>query len=107
MTTRSIRIFRASIPSAVLAVLTVTVLTLWADLQPALKDGLKNVFSHHWVGKGIIAGAIFLIFTIGLSFFQTDEKKGLDGRGIWALTWVSVIGSIVMTLFFVYETYWK
>ena len=49
----------AMVTSVMLAVLIVT-----AEEIPALKDWLKATFTHHWLGKGALAIAAFIVMTV-------------------------------------------
>jgi len=61
----------AMVTSVMLAVIIVS-----AEEIPALKDWLKATFTHHWLGKGAIAIAVFIIVTIAARLQgKTDASK--------------------------------
>ena len=47
-----------------------------AEEVPALKDWLKATFFHHWLGKGALAIAVFIVVTIAARLQgKTDASK--------------------------------
>ncbi len=85
------------------AALFAAAITVIAELAPPVKDWLKTTFSHHWVGKSILAAGIFvvLLFAFALLPIRADEQK--LRRGLTALAWVTIFAALVITGFFVYE----
>jgi len=70
------------------AVIFITAVTIGADLYLPLKGWLKNVFSHHWVGK---------------SSGQASEEK--INKALKVLIWTVILGSLAIISFFIWE--WK
>lgn len=98
-------IIKAFIRGAVAAVLTTTLLTVVADLYGPLKDLLKQLFSHHWIGKGVVAIFVFLAVGFGGWIFRReagDESAGV-ARGLKILFWSTIFSAIVVFGFFVWE----
>ena len=61
----------AMVTSIMLAVLIVS-----AEEIPTLKNWLKATFTHHWLGKGALAIAVFIVVTIAARFQgKTDASK--------------------------------
>ena len=61
----------AMVTSVMLAVLIIS-----AEEVPALKDWLKATFYHHWLGKGALAIAVFIVVTIAARLQgKTDASK--------------------------------
>ncbi len=54
--------------SAILAtavvIIFISAITIAADLYSPLKDWLKETFSHHWIGKGIIASVLWMAIAV-------------------------------------------
>jgi uncharacterized membrane protein YqhA len=48
--------------SAIITVLGITFMTVYAEFNAAFKNFLKATFYHHWIGKGVLAIVIFFIF---------------------------------------------
>ena len=61
----------AMVASVMLAVIIVS-----AEEIPTLKNWLKATFTHHWLGKGALAIAVFIIVTIVARMQgKTDASK--------------------------------
>ena len=73
-------------------IITITALTIIAELYSPLKDTLTKIGSHHWVGKGIVATVVFVVTAVVLNRVLQQgitEQKALYGtigtRGLCAL----------------------
>ncbi len=97
----------ASVFSAIVAVLFLVVITVAADLAPELKNWLKAVFTHHWIGKGVLATLLFFATYL---FLRAGLKNPSDSSLpplLRLLSWLSVLGTIVLFAFFFYEAFGK
>ena len=71
------------------------VMVIVGELYIPFKDLLKNIFSHHWVGKLVVISAVFF----AVSFLYKD--KNLIGKySDEGIAWYSVISSIITILLF-------
>jgi hypothetical protein len=89
--------------SAILSVITVVALTVFGELYAPLKDGLKNVFTHHWVGKGVISFVGFYI--VGIILAQTKIGRGRAVKLLSMLAWISLFGAATIIVFYFYEAF--
>jgi len=89
--------------SAILSVITVVALTVFGELYAPLKNGLKEIFSHHWIGKGVISFVGY--FIVGLLIAQTKIGKGSAIRFLSMLAWISLLGAAAIIGFYIYETF--
>lgn len=89
---------------AISAVIFITIITIAADLYLPLKDWLKNAFSHHWIGKSVLAGVIFLgtSFLIRFLSIQAEEERLI--KALKYLIWITILGTLIIFLFFIFET---
>lgn len=104
------KIIRTTTYAAAFAVAFITGVTVTADLYLPLKDWLKLTFSHHWIGKGMLAIAFFVGISAVLVLFPApkDEMKAQAlARSTWTLVIVSLIGTISIIAFFIYEAFFK
>ncbi|MEK7493924.1 MAG: hypothetical protein AAB630_02070 [Patescibacteria group bacterium] len=104
------KLTRAALCAAAFSVTFITGITVTADLYLPLKNWLKLMFSHHWIGKGVLAGVVFTVIAIIFSFMPTpiDELKARTlSRSAWKLTIISCIGALVIVMFFIYEAFLK
>ncbi|MBI2137021.1 hypothetical protein HYU12_00715 [Candidatus Woesearchaeota archaeon] len=84
--------YAGALAASVLLVL----LVIGAELFPTLKELLKSVFTHHWVGKVVLSAAAFA----AAGFFY--RGKTIFGMGIGKAAWYAVVGAFaVIFLFFV------
>ncbi|OHA79977.1 MAG: hypothetical protein A2747_02025 [Candidatus Yonathbacteria bacterium RIFCSPHIGHO2_01_FULL_44_41] len=93
-----IRARAAAEGTAAVAVL-ITILTIGAELWSPLKDTLKTVFAHHWLGKSALA--IFLFTVIFLIRRKTSASTQSLERAVLIAVWSSILSAIMMTAFFV------
>lgn len=90
---------RASAEAVVGVAVTVAVLTIGAELWSPLKDLLKAVFTHHWVGKSVLsilvfAGIFFLRFRVATDSAQLQ-------RAVYAAVTSSFIAAFLITAFYI------
>jgi purine-cytosine permease-like protein len=97
------KLLRGLAISGTLSVLFVTVVTIAAELYPPLKNWLASTFTHHWVGKGVIAMAIFFLLGLLLGFLWRSERipTGL----LMICAWVAILGTVAISGFYVYEAF--
>ncbi len=75
------------------------ILVIAAELFAPFKDFLKNMFSHHWIGKAILIILAFVVFG-----FLMKNKDSTGNISDDKLAWYSVLGSLlVILLFFMIE----
>jgi hypothetical protein len=69
-----------------------------------IKEFLKSLHGHHWVGKGIWALALFIIVS-GILYVMSRNHTNSNRLGciISTLSWTLVIGTLVLFGFFMYE----
>lgn len=93
---------RGFIIGAIAAILLIVILTIIGELYAPLKDWLKDVFLHHWIGKGVLAVAIFVFLGLALPRKKAENSIGPILR---ILTIVTVFATLALVLFFVYEAF--
>ena len=103
---RNLKLTNALTSGAIVTIIFVVIITIFADLYLPLKDLLKQLFWHHWIGKGILSVLIFILgayvkHIISRETFEKDLSKGLN-----SLTLISICSSIVLLVFFFYETFY-
>lgn len=107
MNNKKNQLANAVILSTISTVVFVTVVTIVGDLYHPLKDWLKEVFTHHWIGKGVLGALIYVALT-GIIMYMpfTGDKEALQQRVKW-LVIVATICVAVLFLFFIYEAFYK
>ena len=98
MTNKKLKFLNALISSVTITIIFITTITVAADLYLPIKDWLKNIFSHHWIGKGVLSLVIFPVLTLTLTLIsqKTDESK-LTSK-LSHLFWTSCLSSLIQTL---------
>ncbi|MEK7568002.1 MAG: hypothetical protein AAB513_03735 [Patescibacteria group bacterium] len=93
---------RAVAEGVVWASILVAVLTIGGELYAPLKDSLKSIFTHHWLGKSALAIIIFvLVFLVRFSAKADMEKVR---RALILATWCAVFSAVAMTTLFIAHT---
>jgi len=88
--------------TAAVAIL-VAVLTIVGDMWSPLKDTLKAVFTHHWLGKGALSIALF-----ALIYFVRKKAPARNGSTAYAILGAviaSLAASAAMLIFFILHFY--
>ena len=78
------------------AAMLLAVLVIAAELAKPFKDFLASIFTHHWIGKGILTAAAFVI--VGYLYKQ-DKVFNVKSE---KASWYATLGSLaVIFLFYV------
>lgn len=88
--------------SAIVAIVFVVFATIFGELYKPFKDSLKDIFSHHWIGKGVIAIVIFYALGFLGYFSAKDDEDGMI-KMLKIVFWVALIGVLAITGFYLYE----
>ncbi|KKW19999.1 MAG: hypothetical protein UY63_C0003G0012 [Parcubacteria group bacterium GW2011_GWA2_51_10] len=96
------RILRAYLIAAIVTVLFITIVTVAADIYLPLKDWLKTVFFHHWLGKGALAGLVFFISAAALSSVSPRRDEDVSSA-MRLLSIVSILCALSLIAFFFLE----
>jgi len=86
--------------AAAVAVLIAT-LTIGAELWSPLKDFLKAIFTHHWIGKSALAVLLFAVVFFVRSSSQASASMQSLERAVYAAIWAHALSSIAIISFFV------
>lgn len=100
-----IKIASTAAMSAILAVFFVTVITIAAELWPPLKEWLRTIFTHHWVGKSIL---VIVLYFLRLFFiFRINNGASIErlNKILIFLFWLAVMGTLIIFGFFTAETF--
>jgi len=92
---------------AIAAVIFITAITIAADLYLPFKDWLKNNFHHHWVGKSVLAVAIFFAASLFIRLLPISMDDNKVEKVLKLLFWLTILGSLAIFGFFVWEALLK
>lgn len=88
--------------ASIITILYVPIITIGGEFMKPLKDGLKNIFWHHWLGKSVV---LILLYAILVGIFSrtatTDARQ--DERLLSTITGVAVVSVLTIFVFFTYE----
>ncbi len=85
--------------ATIVTIISIVILTIWAELSAGFKDLLASMTGHHWTTKGLLAIAIFfLVYLLGKKSKEQDVQK----MAIKTLA-ITILGSLAIFLFYVYE----
>ena len=86
--------------AAIIAIIFVVVITVWAELSVPLKDWLKNFSGHHWTSKSIFSVLLYAGATIVLYLSPHKYDDGRLKKTLVFLLASAVVGTTILTLFF-------
>jgi len=84
--------------ATIVTIISVTVMTIAAELSTRFKDFLTNTFWHHWIGKGIIALVVFFL----IRFLYKGEEKDIL-RLTKSTIVITILSGLVIFLFYVFH----
>ncbi|GEM_PF-4938551 len=96
-------LIKSIVLSAIMAVGIVVLLTIYAELNPILKNWLASKFYHHWIGKGALSLVGFIVSA--LIFYSMGLKKVSLPLLIWLLVIFTNASIGLIGLFFLVETF--
>ena len=94
---------KAVVLSSTLTLTAIVFLTIFAELNPSVKNWLAGNFSHHWIGKSAISILVFLVFIP--VFYVLKLEKISTVSLIWLLVVVANLSFGILLAFFFFETY--
>jgi|SRR3989344_2934045 len=103
---KNLKLTNALISGAIVTIIFVVIITIFADLYLPLKDLLKQYFWHHWVAKGILSVIIFLFSACVKYTFSKETLEKELSTGLNSLTLISICSTIILLMFFFYETFY-
>lgn len=90
--------------SAVATIILVTVVTIWADLSPVLKNWLASLAGHHWVTKSLMVAILFpLIWGLVNVFYRGSVSGEATRKSLWVLIAVTFLGFAAILGFYVWH----
>ena len=91
----------ASTGAAITSIIFVVLITIAAEVSPALKTILKNMTGHHWVSKSVLDIIVFAIAYPMVYATHRDASDGSVAIHLWVLIACVIVGTLLITGFFV------
>ncbi|OGN27340.1 MAG: hypothetical protein A2941_01840 [Candidatus Yanofskybacteria bacterium RIFCSPLOWO2_01_FULL_49_17] len=98
-----LRIIYSSSVGATIAVIFIAVITIWAELSPALKAALKTLSGHHWLTKSIAIVIVYILVSFLVHLFVRDPSVVKVRRSLYMLISTTVLAGIAILGFFVWH----
>ena len=96
------KIINSFAAAAIVAIVFVAVATILGELHKPFKNWLKDIFYHHWMGKGIIAILIFYILGF-LGYFKAKDSDDAVVTMLKIVFWIALLGVVAISVFYTYE----
>jgi len=90
----------ASAYAAIITIVFVAVITVWAELFAPLKDWLKNFSGHHWTSKSIFSVLLYAVATAVLYRARYTPNEDRLRKALVSLLISLVLGIIVLATFY-------
>ena len=94
------RLIFASALAAIITIVFVVTITVWADLSIPLKNWLKSFSGHHWTSKSIFSALLYMATTVIFYWsFRNPSEVVLRKLLVFLLVFM-VLGILSITAFF-------
>jgi len=95
-----LKLIISSAYAAILTIVFVAVITIWAELSAPLKDWLKNFSGHHWTSKSIFSVLLYAAATAVLyRGFRSPSEDTLRKALVYILI-STAFGIIILAAFY-------
>lgn len=94
------KLINSSAYAAIITIVFIAIITVWAELSAPLKDWLKNLSGHHWTTKSIFSALLYGAATVIL--YLISRKSGAEHlrRALGLLLLFTMLGTVVITVFY-------
>ena len=100
METKKLKLITSSAYAALMTVIFVVAITVFAELSAPLKDWLKNFSGHHWTTKSIFSAALYAVATVAFYALLRDGNGAGARRSLALLLSGTALCTVILTLFF-------
>lgn len=94
------RLIISSAYAAILTIVFVVVITIWAELSAPLKDWLKNLSGHHWTSKSILSVLLYAVAAVAVYVLPYADDDNRLKSALGFLLAFTALGTVILTLFF-------
>ncbi|OHB23375.1 MAG: hypothetical protein A3I22_00405 [Parcubacteria group bacterium RIFCSPLOWO2_02_FULL_40_12] len=86
--------------AAILTVVFVVVVTIWAELSAPLKDWLKNFSGHHWTSKSIFSALLYAAATAALYQGFRNPSGDILRKALVFVLISTALGTVILAAFY-------
>ncbi|OGM98811.1 MAG: hypothetical protein A2915_01505 [Candidatus Yanofskybacteria bacterium RIFCSPLOWO2_01_FULL_41_34] len=94
------RLISASALAAIITIVFVVVITIWAELSIPLKNWLKNFSGHHWTSKSIFSTLLYSAATAIFYWSFNDPSGAVLRKSLVFLLIFIILGILGVTAFY-------
>lgn len=98
---KSLKLVNSSSTAAGFSIALIAVLTIVAELSPALKAALTNFSGHHWVTKSILVVLVYLAGLAMAYLFSKNISLETVRKNLTILILVTAASTLAIFLFYV------
>lgn len=100
-----LRLIFGSALAAIITIIFVVTITIWAELSVPLKDWLKNFSGHHWTSKSIFSVILYAAATAIFYRISRNPSDVLLRKTLFFVLVFAALGIIVLTAFYAGHSY--
>lgn len=100
-----LKLIFASALAAIITIIFVVIITIWAELSIPLKDWLKNFSGHHWVSKSIFSVLLYVVAMAIFYWTSRNPSEILLRKILFFILVFMALGTIVITAFYTGHNY--
>lgn len=91
--------------STIVSIIYIPLITIAGELYAPLKNLLKSIFWHHWLGKSVVLVILFIAVVLisGAFLPKHEENNDKDGKFLTWTLYLSTFSALAILVFFVIE----
>ena len=90
-----------------LSIVWIALSTIGTEVSTPFKTFLKDVFTHHWIGKGVIALILFLLITFVVTIVARRAHYANVVPALLFMLWASLLGMLAIVGLYSYLDFFK
>ncbi len=102
---KKFKIIYSFVLSAIVSVVFIVFITIAGEEYKPIKKWLANVFTHHWIGKSMVAVILFVFIAIAGNILPLQPKNKCVISILWILFATMMIGAVLIGGYFVLHWY--
>jgi len=95
-----LKLIISSASAAILTIIFVVVVTIWAEFSVPFKDWLKNFSGNHWTSKSIFSVILYVGILVILYVLPQQNIEDRLKKILQLLLAFTIVGIVVLSLFY-------